>query len=52
MAYELDEQNNVGLGLIGFGILFTFLVIILFFDRGLLALANVSNPCFIKLPIN
>ncbi|PHT85148.1 hypothetical protein T459_07254 [Capsicum annuum] len=40
MAYELDEQNNVGLGLIGFGILFTFLVIILFFDRGLLALAN------------
>ncbi|PHU21183.1 hypothetical protein BC332_06290 [Capsicum chinense] len=40
MAYELDEQNKVGLGLIGFGILFTFLAIILFFDRGLLALAN------------
>ncbi|KAM3357332.1 hypothetical protein P3S68_024046 [Capsicum galapagoense] len=33
MAYELDEQNKVGLGLIGFGILFTFLAIILFFDR-------------------
>ncbi|PHU21184.1 hypothetical protein BC332_06291 [Capsicum chinense] len=42
MAYELDEQNKVGLGLIGFGILFTFLAIILFFDRGLLALANIG----------
>ncbi|XP_059301716.1 vesicle transport protein GOT1 [Lycium ferocissimum] len=41
MAYELDEQKKVGLGLIGFGILFTFLAIILFFDRGLLALANI-----------
>nr|XP_016455963.1 PREDICTED: vesicle transport protein GOT1B [Nicotiana tabacum]XP_016455970.1 PREDICTED: vesicle transport protein GOT1B [Nicotiana tabacum] len=41
MAYELDEQKKVGLGLIGFGIFFTFLAIILFFDRGLLALGNI-----------
>ncbi|XP_031112998.1 vesicle transport protein GOT1 isoform X3 [Ipomoea triloba] len=41
MAYEIDEQKKIGLGLIGFGILFTFLAIILFFDRGLLALGNI-----------
>ncbi|KAF5942039.1 vesicle transport protein GOT1 [Camellia sinensis] len=41
MAYEIDEQKKVGLGLIGFGIFFSILGIILFFDRGLLALGNI-----------
>ncbi|KAK2641744.1 hypothetical protein Ddye_023507 [Dipteronia dyeriana] len=41
MAYELTEQKKIGLGLIGFGIFFTFLAVILFFDRGLLALGNI-----------
>ncbi|XP_047323395.1 vesicle transport protein GOT1 [Impatiens glandulifera] len=41
MAYEIDEQKKIGLGLIGFGFFFTFLGVILFFDRGLLALANL-----------
>ncbi|KAL8491893.1 hypothetical protein ACS0TY_023475 [Phlomoides rotata] len=46
MPYELTEQKKVGLGLIGFGIFFTFLAIILFFDRGLLALGNVRHFCY------
>ncbi|XP_052174021.1 vesicle transport protein GOT1 [Diospyros lotus] len=41
MAYEIEEQKKVGLGLIGFGIFFSVLGIILFFDRGLLALGNI-----------
>ncbi|KAL7124352.1 hypothetical protein ABFS83_14G042900 [Erythranthe nasuta] len=41
MPYELNDQKKVGLGLIGFGLFFTFLAVILFFDRGLLALGNI-----------
>ncbi|KAG6750054.1 hypothetical protein POTOM_047132 [Populus tomentosa] len=41
MAYEINEQKKIGLGLIGFGIFFTFLGALLLFDRGLLALGNI-----------
>ncbi|KAL5703094.1 hypothetical protein ACHQM5_028229 [Ranunculus cassubicifolius] len=41
MAYEMTEQKRVGIGLIGFGIFFTFLGVLLFFDRGLIALGNI-----------
>ncbi|KAK9138924.1 hypothetical protein Sjap_009518 [Stephania japonica] len=45
MAYEVTEQKKIGIGLIGFGIFFTFLGVILFFDRGLIALGNI---CFLS----
>ncbi|KAH1200464.1 Vesicle transport protein GOT1 [Glycine max] len=35
--------REIGIGLIGFGLFFTFLGIILFFDRGLLALGNIFS---------
>jgi len=35
--------TEIGVGLAGFGISFLFLGIILFFDRGLLAIGNVSS---------
>ncbi|GMN33093.1 hypothetical protein TIFTF001_003976 [Ficus carica] len=41
MAYEITEQKKIGLGLIGFGIFFSLLGVILFFDKGLLALGNI-----------
>ncbi|XP_024022204.1 vesicle transport protein GOT1 [Morus notabilis] len=41
MAYEITEQKKIGIGLIGFGIFFSLLGVILFFDRGLLALGNI-----------
>ncbi|PON49382.1 Vesicle transport protein, Got1/SFT2-like, partial [Parasponia andersonii] len=41
MAYEINEQKKIGLGLIGFGVFFSLLGVILFFDRGLLALGNI-----------
>nr|KYP65066.1 Vesicle transport protein GOT1A [Cajanus cajan] len=43
MAYEISEIKKIGIGLIGFGIFFTFLGIVLFFDRGLLALGNIFS---------
>lgn len=41
MAYEISEQKKIGLGLLGFGFFFSILGVILFFDRGLLALGNI-----------
>lgn len=41
MAYEISEIKKIGIGLVGFGILFSFFGVILFFDRGLLALGNI-----------
>lgn len=37
----MNDQKKIGLGLTGFGVLFTILGIMFFFDRGLLAMGNL-----------
>eukprot|EP01113_Clastostelium_recurvatum_P040190 TRINITY_DN6224_c0_g1_i2.p1 TRINITY_DN6224_c0_g1~~TRINITY_DN6224_c0_g1_i2.p1 ORF type:complete len:138 (-),score=4.63 TRINITY_DN6224_c0_g1_i2:111-524(-) len=37
----LSDQQKIGVLLMGFGIFFTFFGVILFFDRGLLAIGNL-----------
>ncbi|KAF5733884.1 vesicle transport protein GOT1B-like isoform X1 [Tripterygium wilfordii] len=41
VSFEMNDRKKIGLGLTGFGILFTFLGVIFFFDKGLLAMGNI-----------
>ena len=41
MAF-MSFSAEIGVGLAGFGVAFLFLGVMLFFDRGLLAIGNVS----------
>jgi hypothetical protein len=36
------SSSEIGLGLTGFGVFFSFLGIVFFFDKGLIAMGNVS----------
>ena len=39
--YSLDDNRKIGIGLSTAGMLFTILGVMMFFDRGLLAIGNV-----------
>ncbi|KAL7307321.1 hypothetical protein TKK_0000512 [Trichogramma kaykai] len=39
--FEITDTQKIGVGLAGFGISFLFLGILLFFDKGLLAIGNI-----------
>lgn len=41
VSFEMSDRKKIGLGLTGFGILFTFLGVIFLFDKGLLAMGNI-----------
>ncbi|KAH7521390.1 hypothetical protein FEM48_Zijuj07G0028000 [Ziziphus jujuba var. spinosa] len=47
VSFEMNDRKKIGLGLTGFGIFFSFLGIIFFFDKGLLAMGNV-NPLLVR----
>ncbi|KAL6513742.1 Golgi Transport [Orobanche hederae] len=41
MSFEMNARKKIGLGLTGFGVFFSILGIIFFFDKGLLAMGNI-----------
>ncbi|CAL5331229.1 unnamed protein product [Camellia sinensis] len=41
VSFEASDMKKIGLGLTGFGIIFTFVGILLFFDKGFLAMGNI-----------
>ncbi|KZV42663.1 hypothetical protein F511_29615 [Dorcoceras hygrometricum] len=41
MSFEMNDRKKIGLGLTGFGVFFSFLGIIFFFDKGLIAMGNI-----------
>ncbi|XP_020581259.1 vesicle transport protein GOT1-like isoform X2 [Phalaenopsis equestris] len=41
VSFEVNDTKKIGIGLTGFGVFFSFLGIIFFFDKGLLAMGNI-----------
>ncbi|XP_031122942.1 vesicle transport protein GOT1-like [Ipomoea triloba] len=41
VSFEMNDRKKIGLGLTGFGVLFSFIGIIFFFDKGLIAMGNI-----------
>lgn len=41
VSFEMNDRKKIGIGLTGFGVLFTILGVIFFFDKGLLAMGNI-----------
>eukprot|EP00899_Mesostigma_viride_P002878 jgi/Mesvir1/12591/Mv02450-RA.1 len=39
--FAMDDRRKIGIGLTGFGILFTCMGLLFFFDKGLLAMGNI-----------
>ncbi|KAG9148654.1 hypothetical protein Leryth_019156 [Lithospermum erythrorhizon] len=41
MSFEINDRKKIGLGLTGFGVFFSVLGIVFFFDKGLIAMGNI-----------
>ncbi|KAM3324111.1 Vesicle transport protein GOT1B [Capsicum baccatum] len=41
VSFEMNDRKKIGLGLTGFGVFFSFLGIMFFFDKGLIAMGNI-----------
>lgn len=51
VSFEMSELKKIGLGLSGFGVLFSFLGIIMLFDKGFLAIGNILFVSGVSLTI-
>ncbi|XP_010549807.1 PREDICTED: vesicle transport protein GOT1 isoform X2 [Tarenaya hassleriana] len=40
-SFEMNDLKKIGLGLTGFGVFFSFLGVIFFFDKGFIAMGNI-----------
>ncbi|CAM8937268.1 unnamed protein product [Rhodiola kirilowii] len=43
VSFEMNDRKKIGLGLTGFGVFFSFLGIVLLFDKGLIAMGNAKQ---------
>ena len=48
---QIDDKKKIGLGLTCFGVFFIILGIVLFFDKGLIAIGNILFLCGITVTI-
>ncbi|BAT88938.1 hypothetical protein VIGAN_05258500 [Vigna angularis var. angularis] len=51
VSFEMNDRKKIGLGLTGFGIFFSFLGVMFFFDKGLLAMGNILFVSGVSLTI-
>ncbi|KAJ6371879.1 hypothetical protein OIU77_002239 [Salix suchowensis] len=51
VSFEMTDRKKIGLGLTGFGIFFSFLGIVFFFDKGFLAMGNILFISGVSLTI-
>ncbi|KAL1827137.1 hypothetical protein DCAR_0206296 [Daucus carota subsp. sativus] len=48
---EMNDRKKIGLGLTGFGVFFSFLGVMFFFDKGLMAIGNILFVSGVMLTI-
>ncbi|KAL3815222.1 hypothetical protein ACJIZ3_016490 [Penstemon smallii] len=51
VSFETSDLKKIGLGLIGFGVIFTLIGLVLFFDKGFLAMGNILVFCGVVLTV-
>eukprot|EP00850_Spirogloea_muscicola_P010085 SM000058S18515 [mRNA] locus=s58:305388:306677:+ [translate_table: standard] len=51
VSFEMNDRKKIGIGLTGFGVLFSCLGVIFFFDKGLLAMGNILFLAGVTLTI-
>uniref|UniRef100_M8BVS1 Putative Golgi transport protein 1 n=1 Tax=Aegilops tauschii TaxID=37682 RepID=M8BVS1_AEGTA len=51
VSFDINDRKKIGLGLTGFGVLFSFLGILMLFDKGFLAMGNILFVSGVSLTI-